>query len=253
MDYLKKVGFFIVSLILTIIYTLVYFFLFSFMATSSYSKGGGWGGKLGTEGLGWLFLILFLLIISIMIIITIKTKPKKILHIIYLEFIVLKWSSLFAFVAGIWSTWYFYHTLGIIGYIAMLIWDIILFFIYQMLKGFSVKILDKLDDWKNSLRWKEIMDKMKDKNKGDVDMEKLKMVEVEDSNLNPATIKVDIIKSVKKIDLSIPNEGELYGYDKNPKIKYGIELIDSNGNKYYKYFNSENERNEFYDNLVKSM
>ncbi len=150
----------LINLVIYLFFGLIYFFLISFICTSEYGKGG-WGGKLGTTGLILLLFTILIIIIISQIIILKKFKPNRFLQYLYVEFQFLKWSSFFAFILGLWSTWYFYHTEGLIGLIAMIFWNLIIFFVYFIIKRISENILYKIKEKQYSQKWDYLTNKVK--------------------------------------------------------------------------------------------
>ncbi len=156
----KRVLFIFFNLIISTLYILVYFFCIAFMYTSKYGEGG-FGGKLDSEIGSLIFCLIFLAIIVVMIIVTVKVKPEKILTSICIELIILKWSSLIFLILGIYGSWYFYHTAGFLGYLGMIIWDLILFAIYKILKWLSDMVIERVDEWKSNEKWNNLRKRLK--------------------------------------------------------------------------------------------
>lgn len=143
---MKKLFFSLINLFISIIYSFIYFMLFAFITISEFDKGG-MGADAGEGILLGFFISLTIVIYLISIVMLLKTHPHNITHSIYIEFLILKWSSLFIFIAGIWATWYFYHTEGFTGYLAMLIWDLIFYAFYKGLSELSRRVLRQIKNW----------------------------------------------------------------------------------------------------------
>lgn len=143
-DIISKIPLILLSSVITTVYVLVYFFFFGFMTVSDYGEGG-WGSDAG-EALIYVFSGIAILIISIVMYKVFKTDKQDISLTIYNQFSVLKWSSLIALPFGIWSTYYFYHEEGTVGWIAMIVWSLILYFVYAMMKRISNKVHDSITD-----------------------------------------------------------------------------------------------------------
>ena len=142
-DLLTKMPLILASSVITSFYVLIYFFFFGFLTVSKYGKGG-WGGDAG-EALIWVFLLIAMCIFGTVMYRVFKTEKQDITLTLYNQFTVLKWSSLIALIFGIWSTYYFYHNkTG--GWVAMFVWDFILYAIYKFFDRLSNKAQDSIID-----------------------------------------------------------------------------------------------------------
>lgn len=143
-DLFSKIPLILLSSIITSVYVIVYFFIFSFLTVSEYGKGG-LGGDAG-EALTYVFVALAIILFTVVMYKVYKTDKQDISLIIFNQFSVLKWSSLIALPFGIWSTYYFYREEGVTGWIAMIVWSSILYFVYAMMKRIADKVHDSIID-----------------------------------------------------------------------------------------------------------
>ncbi len=142
----KKMVFSLINLVATILYSFVYFMFFLIITVSSAGKGG-LGGDASFAVWGIIFVSISIIIYAVSLLLILKTHPHNITHCIYIEFMVLKWSSLVIFVFGLWATWYFYHSTGWTGFIGMAVWDLIFFAFYKALSNLSKKVLRQIKNW----------------------------------------------------------------------------------------------------------
>jgi hypothetical protein len=143
-DLIRKLPLILASSIITSFYVVIYFFFFSFLTVSRYG-GGGWGAD-ATQILIWVFLIIAMTIFGIVMYRVFKTEKQDITLTLYNQFNVLKWSSLIALFFGIWSTYYFYHSEGTLGWIAMFVWNFILYTIYKFFDRLATKTQNSIID-----------------------------------------------------------------------------------------------------------
>lgn len=141
---ITKMPLILASSIITSFYVLIYFFFFGFLTVSKYG-GGGWGGHAG-QTLIWVFLLIAIAIFGTVMYRVFKTEKHDITLTLYNQFTVLKWSSLIALIFGIWSTYYFYHNQGVGGWVAIFVWDFILYAVYKFFDRLSNKAQDSITD-----------------------------------------------------------------------------------------------------------
>jgi len=142
-DLITKLPLILLSGFITSVYIFIYFMFFGFITTSKYGKGG-WGGDNSTIVLLLVFILISIAIFGIVMYKVFKTDKQDVSLTLYNQFSVLKWSSLIALPFGFWSTYYFYHTEGFIGWMAMLIWDIVLYGFYKAFSSLSEKVHDQI-------------------------------------------------------------------------------------------------------------
>lgn len=143
-DLITKMPLILVSVFITSIYVIIYFFFFAFLTVSEYGKGG-WGGD-AEKILIWVFLIIAMAIFGIVMYKVFKTEKQDMSLTLYNQFTILKWFSLIALIFGIWSTYFFYHKEGFGGWIAMFIWDFILFLVYKLFGRLAEKVQNSITD-----------------------------------------------------------------------------------------------------------
>jgi hypothetical protein len=143
-DLIAKMPLILLSSVITSVYTLIYFFFFGFLTVSDYGDGG-WGGD-AANALIFVFLGIAILIISIVMYKVFKTDKQDISLTIFNQFMVLKWSSLIALPFGIWSAYYFYHEQGTEGWFAMILWSLLLYGVYVIMKKISKKVHNSITD-----------------------------------------------------------------------------------------------------------
>ena len=140
-----KLPLILASSVITSFYVLIYFFFFAFITVSKYGDGG-WGADVGTTLLLVVFTLIGISIFGIVMYKVFKTDKQDMTLTLYNQFTVLKWSSLIALFFGIWSTYYFYHDQGGGGYVAMFIWDLILYGIYKLFSRLSNRAQESITD-----------------------------------------------------------------------------------------------------------